>query len=757
MKKKFLSLLLSAAVVLSMVLPASATFTDIADTQTRQQVSVLQMLGVIDGTSANTFSPNGTLTRAQFCKMAVILMGRESEEPLYRNRTIFPDVKSTHWARGYINLAVSVDVGGTTGEDGQTTGGVKLIRGMADGTFRPDRAITYAEAVTILLRMLGYSDNDAGMNWPNGYLELAGKLGLTAGINRTANQSLTRAEAAKLFYTTLSTKQKSGTPYYNQLGTPQADVVVTNANAKAEDSTTGAMGTSAGVFKLAKGTVPVELVGQRGLLLTKKNGIAVAFLPKGNQKTITVSQADAAWVIDSNNVRHEIPAEGKAYTPTENTTYDKVWMSLRTGSRMTLYYSESGKVEAVFCGTAMADTAAVALEGSTAPFAALVDGESQYEIYRDGVKVTMNDVQPFDVATYDKATRVLSVSSAKITGRYDNVWPNRESPAKVTVMGAKDLPVLPMAVESLSKFKLGDTVTLLLTADGQVAGAVSAQTVKSDNLGILDESGEGGVKVTLLSGIKVEGTVSSLSAQKGELVRVSPGTKAGQLYVSKVSGTRVPGDLDLTTGKIGDTLLSTSCRIFEKVGNSAMAEVKRDNVLLQKIPSSKLAYAHTDTNGRVDVLVLEDVTGDLYTYGILKNGTPQTGGTTEMPVENRTVQIYNHDYKDGSTAIVSNMAVPSKGMTGIVATADGSRIAGSVTLTEETGVRRSSFTTRNGKVYVTLGTQEMRVADNVQCYNKTTGLWMDSLDDARAFSDNITVYYDRTAKEGGKVRVVMVQ
>ena len=75
-------------------------------------------------------------------------------------------MKSNHWARGYINLAVSVDVGGSAGEDGETTGGVKLIRGMADGTFQPDRAITYAEAVTILMRVLGYSDTDAGRTGP---------------------------------------------------------------------------------------------------------------------------------------------------------------------------------------------------------------------------------------------------------------------------------------------------------------------------------------------------------------------------------------------------------------------------------------------------------------------------------------------------------------------------------------------------------------------------------------------------------------
>ena len=212
--RKLVSLLLVAAVLLSMAVPAGAAFTDITDSKTRQEVAVLQMMGVINGTSDTTFSPNGTLTRAQFCKMAVIAMGLGDEEPLYRNRTIFPDVRSGHWARGYINLAVSIDIG--AGEDG--SGGTKLIRGMGDGTFRPDRAITYAEALTILLRMLGYSDADAGMNWPKGYLELGARIGLTSGMELEASQPLNRAQAAHLFTAMLAATQKNGSAYYNQLG-----------------------------------------------------------------------------------------------------------------------------------------------------------------------------------------------------------------------------------------------------------------------------------------------------------------------------------------------------------------------------------------------------------------------------------------------------------------------------------------------------------------------------------------------------------
>ena len=45
------------------------------------------------------------------------------------------------------------------------------------------------------------------------------------------------------------------------------------------------------------------------------------------------------------------------------------------------------------------------------------------------------------------------------------------------------------------------------------------------------------------------------------------------------------------------------------------------------------------------------------------------------------------------------------------------------------------------------------MADDVVCYNKTTGLWV-SLNQARAFADTADLYYDSV---GEKIRIVVVQ
>ena len=145
MKKRILSLLLLAAMAASlltlpaMAAPAAVRFSDIHDNAVAKSVESLRLMGVMDGYSDGSFRPNGQLTRAQFCKMVVCAMNAEDELGLYRTVTVYPDVKPSHWAAAYINMASK---------------GKKVISGFSDGKFYPDRTVTLGQAATILLRVL---------------------------------------------------------------------------------------------------------------------------------------------------------------------------------------------------------------------------------------------------------------------------------------------------------------------------------------------------------------------------------------------------------------------------------------------------------------------------------------------------------------------------------------------------------------------------------------------------------------------------
>ena len=102
--KRVMAAALAVVLILSCGVTASA-FSDVSDSKISEDAAVLQMLGVIGGYADGSFRPAGNLTRAEFCKMAVTMLGHEAGADLYTGITIFPDVRSSHWASSYINYA----------------------------------------------------------------------------------------------------------------------------------------------------------------------------------------------------------------------------------------------------------------------------------------------------------------------------------------------------------------------------------------------------------------------------------------------------------------------------------------------------------------------------------------------------------------------------------------------------------------------------------------------------------------------------
>ena len=82
-----------------------------------------------------------------------------------------------------------------------------IIEGYGNGKFGPTDSITYQNALTMVVRTLGYT----GLDWPWGYIQKAVELGLTDGITDVAyTQELTRGEVAQIIYNALFAKTKAG-------------------------------------------------------------------------------------------------------------------------------------------------------------------------------------------------------------------------------------------------------------------------------------------------------------------------------------------------------------------------------------------------------------------------------------------------------------------------------------------------------------------------------------------------------------------
>jgi len=99
-------------------------------------VSTMTNAGVFNGLPDGSFAPNQTITRAEMAAVIVRFMDQMDGMNLLENR--FYDT-SGHWAAGYIDAVASKG----------------WVQGFPDGTFRPNQAITRAEATAMINRISG--------------------------------------------------------------------------------------------------------------------------------------------------------------------------------------------------------------------------------------------------------------------------------------------------------------------------------------------------------------------------------------------------------------------------------------------------------------------------------------------------------------------------------------------------------------------------------------------------------------------------
>jgi hypothetical protein len=182
MKRKLLALAVAVIFILGTVATGfAATFEDVEDTKYEDAVIRLNALEIIGGFPDGTFRPDEPVTRAQFAKIITSAVGVASAAEYAKGTTKFSDVPATHWASGYINVATDIGV----------------IKGRPDGTFGPEDQVTYAEAITMIVRALGYEPAaQAKGGYPGGYLAIAAEKEITEGVNVVSTLSANRGDVA---------------------------------------------------------------------------------------------------------------------------------------------------------------------------------------------------------------------------------------------------------------------------------------------------------------------------------------------------------------------------------------------------------------------------------------------------------------------------------------------------------------------------------------------------------------------------------
>lgn len=161
----------------------AASFPDVdAGADYAEAINYVSEEGIIVGDSAGNFNPEQSVTRAQ---MAAIICRMLGETENLKKGNDFTDVPVSHWANGYINKAVELGI----------------VSGFKDGTFNPSANVSYEQAVTMIVRAIGESENaqESG-GYPDGFLFVARERGLLAGLSKEKGVPLSRSDVAVLLY-----------------------------------------------------------------------------------------------------------------------------------------------------------------------------------------------------------------------------------------------------------------------------------------------------------------------------------------------------------------------------------------------------------------------------------------------------------------------------------------------------------------------------------------------------------------------------
>ncbi len=160
--KKILPLLLSLTLVFGTFSMAfAATPTDVKDTDYQEAVEALMELGIVNGYTDGTYQPEKPVTRAEMAKFIIASLEMDDDGILLYSGG-FTDVGSKNWARGYIGYANHLGI----------------ITGYSDKTFKPNQTVSYDEAITMIIRALGYNNDVLKGTWPKNYVEKAKELGI---------------------------------------------------------------------------------------------------------------------------------------------------------------------------------------------------------------------------------------------------------------------------------------------------------------------------------------------------------------------------------------------------------------------------------------------------------------------------------------------------------------------------------------------------------------------------------------------------
>ncbi len=509
--KKITSFILSAVMMLGFTVSSFAAVSpDAQDSKYKDAIELLGALDIMVGDAeTGAFRPDDTIKRSEFAKVAVTSMGMENLAGSFSYPTQFPDVVENHWANGYINVATNQGI----------------IIGDDEGNFRPDDTITYAEAVTVLVRLIGHTPvAEKKGGFPQGYVTVATQTGITKSAVASNNAAVTRGMVAQLTANALVTDKMEQTNFGSDESYQVVDetlledelstkIVYDQIVAIGTSSLTGSSTLKHNEVKIGDG---VYEVADKALSQTRKllgfnveayvrvdehddEILVLAREQKGKNSSMKINTMDIEDVTADTKVTVEywedktkdkepkeavIAADAKYLYNGQAISFDAEEMKPTAGSLTLLDRNRDDIYDVVFIEeyeNYVVEEVIASSNRVTDKYGkpSLVldpeDDSVKFVITRAGQEVELKDLNEWDVLSVakskDSSIMIIDVTSEKVTGKVT------EKHGEKFVIGGKEYYV---SANYTDEIKLNDEGTFYLDKDGHIA-AVDATSALSSN------------------------------------------------------------------------------------------------------------------------------------------------------------------------------------------------------------------------------------------------------------------------------------
>ena len=279
------------------------------------------------------------------------------------------------------------------------------------------------------------------------------------------------------------------------------------------------------------------------------------------------------------------------------------------------------------------DGSTVLMSSLQGPFVAGADTQLPFApaaVYRNDKVSPSAELNQYDVYYYSESLQTVWIYTRKAAGRITAVSPSASAPTAITVAGSSytlGSTAVASQVSSLNGGGVGQVVTLLLGMNNEAAGIVTGKeadevfygVVQSATRSLVEENGADvlqNVSVLCTDGITRSVNVDkSLNFPTGWLVQITVNSDGES--VKSISGKSTSGTVNADATALGNAQLADDVEILDTTSGGVAGTVRPSRLSGVTLSDSDVRYYTTNAAGQIDRLILKDVTGDLWKYGVL--------------------------------------------------------------------------------------------------------------------------------------------